>query len=146
MTKGLAPFRIIKTSEFDARAATALPANSQRMGFDSRASTRLSAKARIMPAIKRVAERHLDDAIAPSRLGGRQSVAPAQPSYQQRRKNNREQDPNDHALERAAQRERRRERSAPVAVRNRTRQVSRIAARPQAQRVATVAPDEHALR
>ena len=29
---------------------------------------------------------------------------------------------------------------------NRTRQVSRIAARPQAQRVAAVPPDEHALR
>jgi hypothetical protein len=73
-------------------------------------------------------------------------MAPTQPSNQQRRKNNREQDPNDHTLEGAAQRERRRERTAPVAVRNRTLQVSRIAARPQFQRVASIASDEHALR
>src|ERR1700761_7913157 len=73
-------------------------------------------------------------------------MSPTQPSDQQHCKNNREQDPNDHILERAAQRERRHERTAPVAVRNRMRQVRAIARRTQAQRVAAVASDEYALR
>jgi hypothetical protein len=67
MTKGFAPFSIVKTSEFEASAVTALPANSQRIGFDSKASTR-PGKARIMLAIKRIAERRPDDAIAASRF------------------------------------------------------------------------------
>jgi hypothetical protein len=51
------------------------------MGFDSKASTGFLGKARINPAIKRVAEKHLDDAIAYPRfrrpaVGGSGSATP----------------------------------------------------------------------
>ena len=115
MTKGFAPFSIVEASEFDARTVTALPANSQRMGFDSKAWTRLLGNARIMQTIKRRLKIHLDDTIARSRLDGRQSISPTQPSYQQRRKDKVEKDPKQNALERAAQGKRRMARTAPGA-------------------------------